>query len=232
MFSFTFGIPPVDVIASIKDAGMRFFGTATTVEEAKLLADAGAEGVVVQGSEAGAHRGTFATDFESGMVGTIALVPQVVDAVSLPVSASGGIMDGRGIAAALALGAQAVQLGTAFLTTTETAIPAAYKQAIPMSSADQTKVTRAFSGRPARGIVNEFMEALDRRQQDILPYPYQNSLTRPMRTEAARRGERDFLSLWAGQGAALARTGSASTLVADLVTETRAAIARLSTLVD
>ncbi|MGH8751403.1 MAG: NAD(P)H-dependent flavin oxidoreductase, partial [Burkholderiales bacterium] len=130
VFSFTFGILPMSAIEAIKARGMVLIGTATTVEEALALEQAGVDAVVAQGSEAGGHRGTFAADFDAAMVGTMALVPQVVDAVTLPVIASGGIMDGRGIAAALALGAGAVQMGTAFLTCDEAGIPEAYKQAI------------------------------------------------------------------------------------------------------
>jgi len=125
---------------------MFLIGTATTVEEAVALEKSGVDAIVTQGSEAGGHRGTFQGSFESGMVGTIALVPQVVDAVKVPVIASGGIMDGRGIAAALVLGASAVQLGTAFLLCKESGIPEAYREAILSAHEDQTRITRAFSG--------------------------------------------------------------------------------------
>jgi len=150
VFSFTFGILPADAIQAIKGRQMFLMGTATTVDEAVALEKAGVDAVVTQGSEAGGHRGTFAGDFAAGMVGTISLVPQVVDAVRIPVVASGGIMDGRGIAAALALGANAVQLGTAFLTCDESGVPNAYKEALLHAREDQTRITRAFSGRPAR----------------------------------------------------------------------------------
>ncbi|MGH7320002.1 MAG: NAD(P)H-dependent flavin oxidoreductase, partial [Candidatus Rokuibacteriota bacterium] len=154
VFSFTFGILPASAIEAIKGRGMFLIGTTTTVEEAVALEQAGVDAIATQGSEAGGHRGTFAVDFDGAMVGTMALVPQVVDAVTVPVVASGGIMDGRGIAAALALGASAVQMGTAFLTCDEAGIPEAYKQAILAAGEHQTRLTRAFSGRPARGIVN------------------------------------------------------------------------------
>ena len=231
VFSFTFGLLPPEAVRAVKARGVFLMGTATTVEEARQLEAAGVDAVVAQGAEAGAHRGTFAAAFEAAMVGTLALVPQVVDAVRVPVVASGGIMDGRGIAAALALGASAVQLGTAFLTTDEAGIPDAYKAAILAAHEDQTRVTRAFSGRPARGIVNRFMSEVEGESGEaVLPYPYQNALTRPLRTAAAQQGRPEFLSLWAGQGVRLARRGSASALVTQLADETEAVIRRLGQL--
>lgn len=230
VFSFTFGMLPATAIAAIKGRGMFLIGTATTVEEAVALAQAGVDAVVTQGSEAGGHRGTFAGAFDMAMVGTMALVPQVVDAVTVPVIASGGIMDGRGIAAALALGAAAVQMGTAFLTCDEAGVPEAYKQAILTACEHQTRLTRAFSGRPARGIVNRFMLAVDRvdAADAILPFPWQNALTRPLRHAAAQQGRAEFLSLWAGQGVRLARRQSAAQLIARLAQETEAVVHRLA----
>jgi nitronate monooxygenase len=227
-FSFTFGVLPADAIAAIKSRGMFLLGTATTVEEAVALERAGVEAVVVQGSEAGGHRGTFGGDFQAGMVGIVALVPQVVDAVRVPVIASGGIMDGRGIAAALALGASAVQMGTAFLTCDEAGIPEAYKQAILGAREDATRLTRAFSGRPARGIVNRFMTEVEGDAGAILPFPLQNTLTRPLRAAAGKAGRAEFLSLWAGQGVRLARRQPAADLVARLAKETAEAVGRLA----
>ena len=232
VFSFTFGILPADAIEAIKQRNMFLMGTATTVDEAIVLEKAGVDAVVTQGSEAGGHRGTFAGSFSSGMVGTISLVPQTVDAVGIPVIVSGGIMDGRGIAAALALGASAVQMGTAFLTCHESGIPAAYKEAILSAHEDQTRITRAFSGRPARGIVNRFMTELEPAgygddSDAILPFPLQNILTRPLRTAAGKQGRAEFLSLWAGQGVRMARQQSAAELIARLVQETAAAIESL-----
>jgi nitronate monooxygenase len=230
VFSFTFGIPPDSAIEAAKSCGMVVMGTATNANEAIELERRGVDAVVAQSAEAGGHRGTFAGDFESGLVGAIALIPLVVDSITVPVVASGGIMDGRGIAAALVLGASAVQLGTAFLTAEEAGIPNAYKEAILRSRETDTRITRAFSGRPARGIRNRFMEAFDGEKEEgaILPFPLQNALTRPMRAAAGKQGRPEFLSLWAGQGLALARRLPAAEIIAALARELRAAQATLA----
>jgi nitronate monooxygenase len=229
VFSFTFGMPAPDAFARLKAAGILTIGTATTVAEARLLVDAGVDAVVAQGAEAGGHRGTFAGEFEASMIGTLSLVPQVVDAVPVPVIASGGIMDGRGIVAALALGASAVQMGTAFLVCEEASVPAAYRDALRRTPGEKTTITRAFSGRPARGIVNEFIEAWHGREHDILPFPLQNAATRPLRNAAGEADDARFLSMWAGQGAALARESLPAAdlvrLLAREIEETRARIA-------
>jgi len=214
--SFTFGLLPVAAVAAIKARDLPLIGTATTVAEAIALRDSGVDAIVAQGSEAGGHRGTFLGDFADAQIGTLALVPQIVDAVGLPVAASGGIMDGRGIAAALALGAGAVQLGTAFLTCHESGVPEVYKSAILQAGENATRITRAFSGRPARGIVNRFMEEVDADGGPIPAFPIQNVLTRALRTAAARQGRAEFLSLWAGQGLRLARRESAAELIGRL----------------
>jgi nitronate monooxygenase len=219
VFSFTFGIPEPAILVELRHQGVAVLGTATTVTEATLLAEAGVDAIVAQGSEAGAHRGTFAAPFEAAMIGTMALVPQVVDAVRVPVIASGGIMDGRGIVAAQALGASAVQMGTAFLTCPESGIPAVYRAAIRTVQGEETALTRAFSGRPARGIVNAFLRAWQGNEEAILPFPLQNGATRPLRTAAARRGDARYLSLWCGQAGGLARDLPAGDLVRQLVQE-------------
>jgi nitronate monooxygenase len=227
VFSFTFGIPAADLMRQMKHRGIKLAGTATTVAEARALEHAGVDAIVAQGSEAGAHRGSFIAPLEDSLIGTIALVPQIVDAVALPVIASGGIMDGRGIAAAAALGASGVQLGTAFLTCPESGAPAAYKAAIRTARDDGTLLTRAFSGRLARGITNAFAAEMEGDKNDLLPYPAQNNLTRPMRTAAARKGSTDCLSLWAGQAAPLAREMPAAELVGQLLSETEAMLASI-----
>jgi len=236
VFSFTFGVLASSAGEQVKARGLMLAGTATTVDEAIALERTGVDIVVAQGSEAGGHRGSFAgpldaVAFERGMIGTLALVPQIVDAVRVPVIASGGIMDGRGIAAALALGAAGAQLGTAFLTCEEAGVPDVYKQAILDAHEDQTRITRAFSGRPARGIVNRFMREVEApwwpHQFSILPFPLQNALTRPLRAAAAKQGRAEFLSLWAGQGVRMARRMKAADLVTALVRETEEAVVRL-----
>jgi nitronate monooxygenase len=231
VFSFTFGIFSSEAIAAIKSRGMLVWGTATTVQEAIALEKAGADAVIAQGSEAGGHRGTFLGEFSAGMIGTMALVPQIVDAVSVPVIASGGISDGRGIAAALTLGASAVQLGTSFLTCGESGVPEAYRRAILEAREDQTRITRAFSGRPARGIVNRFMTTIEGEEPvAILPFPMQNVLTRPLRNAARQQGRAEFLSLWAGQALRLATRESATHLVSRLAREAEEAIDRAASL--
>jgi nitronate monooxygenase len=226
VFSFTFGRMPAAVLARCRELGILTVGTATTVREAVALEQDGVDAVVAQGAEAGGHRGTFLDGFDASLIGTMALVPQMADAVSVPVIASGGIMDGRGIAAALALGADVAQMGTAFLTTEESGISDAYKAVLPASRSEQSRVTRAFSGRPARGIVNAFMRDADAIAADILPYPLQNALTRPMRTAGGKSGNINVLSLWAGQGAPLARRETTASLVQRLARETAAAQTR------
>lgn len=219
-FSFTFGIPDAAILARFKRAGTYVMGTATNVEEARRLAAAGVDAIVAQGSEAGAHRGTFAAPFETAMIGLMALVPQIVAAVPhLPVVAAGGIMDGRGIVAAQALGAAAAALGTAFLAADEAGIPEAYKARLVAADPDRTRVTRAFSGRPARGLVNAFMEEAEALPDGIPPFPLQNAATRALRTAAAKAGDTERLSLWAGQGVGLARRMKAAALMERLIEE-------------
>jgi len=230
VFSFTFGVMPAEIIQAAKARGMLVIGTATTVAEAVVLERAGVDAVIAQGAEAGGHRGTFLGDPRSAMVGTLALVPQVVDAIRGPVVAAGGIADGRGIAAVLALGASAAMLGTAFLTCDEAGIPDIYKQAILEASADQTALTTAFSGRAARGIVNRFLAEMTEAERSgaVLPFPLQNALTRPMRAAAAQQGRADLLSLWAGQGCGLSRAYSSGDLVRALAAEAEAVLQRFA----
>lgn len=221
VFSFTFGVPHADDIARLHQRGIAVIGTATTLREGRILAEAGVEAIVAQGAEAGAHRGTFAGAFEVSMVPTLHLVDQLREGP--PVIAAGGLMDGADIGAALAHGASAAALGTAFLVSPESGAAEAHKQAILSAKADTTVVTRAFSGRPARGLYNGFIAALDSRAARILPYPLQNALTRPMRNEAGRKGMAEYLSLWAGKGVARARAMPAGDLVRTLVAEMHAA---------
>lgn len=226
-FSFTLGALAREDVAALARAGAVVMGTATTVREARSLEAAGCHVIVAQGGEAGGHRGTFLGLAEHGLAGTVALVPQIVDAVALPVVAAGGIMDGRGIAAALALGAQGVSLGTAFLACPESGASRPYKEAIlARADDDPTTLTRAFSGGLARGLRNRFTEEMA--GAPVLPFPLQNALTSDMRRAAAKAGNADLLSLWAGQAVSLARARGAADLVRDLVRETEQAVARLA----
>jgi nitronate monooxygenase len=217
VFSFTFGVPSADDIARLHAENIVVIGTATTEEEGTILSKANVDAIVAQGAEAGAHRGTFAHAFEESMVPTLDLVEQIVRTVKTPVIASGGLMDGKGIAAALDRGALAVQLGTAFLACQESGAAGAYKRAVLNAKRDTTVITRAYSGRHARGLKNDFIDMVP--ESAILPFPIQNSLTRPMRAAAAKKGEAGFLSLWAGTGVTRTRSMPAAELVATLVAE-------------
>lgn len=221
VFSFTFGVPRPELLDLARRLDVLSIGTATTAEEARHLTDAGVDAIVAQGAEAGAHRGTFLGDFEKAMVPTLDLVRSIVAEVRTPVIASGGLMEGRDIAATLAAGACAAQLGTAFLLCPESGASIPYKYALiaARSKPNATVITRAYSGRPARGLRNEFIARLEGKEEMILPYPAQNALTRAMRTAAAKQGHPEFLSLWAGTGVARAREMSAGDLVKTLVKE-------------
>ena len=226
--SFTFGLLPTKANDQLKAQGTFLMGTATTVEEARQLEKAGVDAVIAQGSEAGAHRGTFAVRAEEALIGTVALVPQVVDAVRVPVIASGGIMDGRGLVAALALGASAVQMGTAFLACKEAGTNAAYREALLRGGKGATTLTRAFSGRMARGLSNEFIEKWNAAGVEHLPYPWQNAFTQPMRRAAANVGHASLLSLWAGQGVGMLRETTAEQLITELREEMKEALLNLN----
>ena len=219
VFSFTFGVPSPVQISALKQRGIAVIGTATTMLEGRQLAEAGVDAIVAQGAEAGAHRGTFAAPFEESMMPLVQLVRGICRSIALPVIASGGIMDGRDAAAAIKLGAAAVQLGTAFLPCPESGASPAYKRALLTAKNDVTVITRAFSGRPARGIANGFIAMVKGKEETILPFRQQNDLTRPMRTAAGQLGVADFISLWAGQGVARSRAVPAADLVATLVEE-------------
>lgn len=219
VFSFTFGALEPQLVGRLKENGTTVVGTATTVEEARRLEADGADLVVAQGAEAGGHRATFLTGFEEALVGTIALVPQVADAVTVPVIASGGIMDGRGLAAALALGAGAVQMGTAFVVCEESGAHPSYKEAVLGAASNRTAITRAFSGRPARGIENRFLREMRDHETELPPYPVHNAWTMDIRASAQEQDRPEFMSLWAGQAARLGRPMPASELTRKVVEE-------------
>jgi nitronate monooxygenase len=223
MASFTFGVLARAQVEALQQAGTYVVGTANTVAEARAWAEVGADGVCVQGAEAGGHRGAFLADVEESLVGTLALTATVVAAVDLPVIAAGGIMDGRGVAAVLALGAKAAQMGTAFLLTDQATTSAPWRRAIAQAPDDPTRLTRAFSGRFARGIENRFMREMRAVERDVPAYPVQNRLTQPLRAAAAAAGDAEMLSLWAGQAVKLAGPGDAETLVRRWWSEAQAA---------
>jgi nitronate monooxygenase len=227
-FSFTFGSLDAPIIRELHDLGMAVLGTATTVEEARSLEAAGIDAVVAQGSEAGGHRGTFAAPFEQALIGTMALVPQICDAVRVPVVAAGGIMDGRGVVAAIALGAAAVQLGTAFLATPESGAHALHKKALlTRYEADPTRLTAAITGKPVRAFSNRLITEMEK-GGFTLPYPYQGSLSADIRQAALRQERPEFAAMLAGQGAPLTMAKPAAQLFRDLVTEAEQVAARLS----
>jgi nitronate monooxygenase len=227
VFSVTSGILSPEDVRALKGRGAVVMGTATTPDEARALAASGMQAIVVQSSEAGGHRATFTSPPEEALVGMMALLPRAADAVAVPVIAAGAIMDGRGIAAAFALGASGVQLGTAFLACPESGASPPYKAAVlaARGGGDPTVLTRAFSGRLARALSNHFTDAAV--GAPILPYPYQNALTAELRQSAAKAGRADLISLWAGQAVALARSRPAGDLVRELLSEARAVIERL-----
>lgn len=230
VFSFAFGLPG-KYGEEAKAAGMKLIGMATTLEEAKALHAVGVDAIVAQGGEAGGHRGTFHVD-EKPMgecIGTMALVPLLADALpDVPIVAAGGIMDGRGLVAALALGAEAIQVGTRFLTCRESTAHPVYKAQLLEAKETDPQITRAFSGRPARGIANRLMRRFAERGSAALPYPLQNSVTRELRTAAARQNDAAYMSLWAGQGVAqLKEAGeSAAEIVASYMREAERVIQR------
>lgn len=207
------GLFPPEIVARLKACGIAWICNATTVAEARAAEAAGADAVVAQGAEAGGHRGTFENAAaEQSQVGLFVLLPQVADAVRIPVIAAGGIMDGRGIAAALTLGASAVQLGTAFLRSPEAAIHPAWSAAIAATAPEDTVLTRGFSGRLARGIRNQVTEAFAGALRPA-PYPVQRALMVKVRAAAEAAGDASRMQAWAGQGAALARAEPAGEIV-------------------
>ena len=217
------GLYPGDVVGRMKTSGIAWFATATTLAEALLAEAAGADVIVAEGAEAGGHRGAFdPSRAERELVGLFALVPAIVDAVQLPVVAAGGIADARGVAAALTLGASAVQIGTGLLRCPESGISAAWADALAHTQPEETMLTRAFTGRPGRSIATAYaLAATDPDAPEPMPYPVQRGLTRAMTVAAARSGDIDRIQAWAGQAAARARAEPAAAVVADIWTGAR-----------
>lgn len=217
--SFTFGLPTPEIVEKLKAKDITVMATATTVEEAIKIEALGIDVIIAQGSEAGGHRGNFLKGTQDSLIGLISLIPQIADRVKIPIIAAGGIMDGRGIAAALTLGASAAQMGTAFLTTEESGAHELYKQAILRASPTETTLTKAFSGKYARGISNEFMDYFEKNPTEILAYPVQNTLTQAIRSAAQEKENAEYMSLWSGQSPHLARDESVSELMNRIVNE-------------
>jgi nitronate monooxygenase len=224
LFSFTFGVPPATALAALREAGVATCGTATSLAETVALRDAGVDMICVQGAEAGGHRGGFLGPPEDSLVGVGTLVAAARRTVELPLLAAGGIMDGQGIAAALVSGADAAQLGTAFLRCPEAGTSAPYRAALEAARDVDTVITKAFSGRAARGIRNALSEALA--GVPVPAYPVMNKLTRELRRRAAAAGDSSMLSLWAGHGVAQGRALPARDLLVALVAEVDRALAR------
>jgi nitronate monooxygenase len=217
VFSFIFGVPPSEVLDECRRKGIVTIGTATTPEEAAVLADAGVDAVVASGLEAGGHRGSFLRTAEDSLTGTMSLVPRVVDAVDVPVIAAGGIADARGVIAALALGAEAVQIGTAFLACEESGASRLHREALRGPDAGHTGLTRGFTGRLARGIRNRLMDELNRNEAESLPYPLQRGLVRNLSVAAEAAGRSDLMPLWAGQSAGLSTCTGVVSFLTSLV---------------
>jgi nitronate monooxygenase len=201
---------------------MLTIGVATTPDEAMVLEQAGVDVVIASGFEAGGHRGSFLLPAEESLTGTFSLVPQVADAVSVPVIAAGGIADARGIVAAFALGAEGVQIGTAFLACEESAASVHHRKALLSGKARRTGLTRGFTGRLARGIHNQLLEELNRPGVEILPFPLQHAVVRILSILAQKAAQPELLPLWAGQSASLSRQSNAKTLLQTLVSEVSA----------
>ena len=219
-FSFIYGIPSKQILDEFRRKGIVLIGTATTVDEALALEQAGVDAIAASGFEAGGHRGSFLQPSEDSLTGTMALVPQVVDTVKLPVVAAGGIGDARGIVAALALGAEGVQMGTAFLACEESGANPLHRNALLNGQAKQTALTRGFTGRLARGIKNRLLDELNRNDIEILPYPLQRALVRHLSIPAEKAGKPELLPLWAGQSANLSRCTDVRALLDTLVKQT------------
>lgn len=222
--SFHFGLPDDALVARVRATGAKVLSSATTVDEARWLEDHGCDAIIAQGAEAGGHRGMFLSDDVARQVGTMALVPQVVDAVGVPVIAAGGIGDARGIVAAFALGAAGVQLGTAYLRCPEARVSAAHRRALQGARDDATALTNVFTGRPARGIVNRLMREVGPMSGEAPAFPLAGGAVAPLRAASEAKGEGDFSPLWAGQAAGLGREMPAGELTKKLAAE---ALARL-----
>jgi nitronate monooxygenase len=222
--SFHFGLPEQALLARVKASGCLVIASVTTVKEAVWLEQRGVDVVIAQGAEAGGHRGMFLTEKISEQPGNFALVPQIVDAVKVPVIAAGGIGDGRGIAAAFALGASGVQIGSAYLRCPESKVTAAGRAALAEGRDDSTVITNVMTGRPARGVQNRLMREAGPISPDAPPFPHAATALAPLKAAAEKQGRADFTNLWAGQAIAMGRELPAAELTRDLA---KSALARL-----
>lgn len=225
--SFHFGLPERSLLERVRATGAKIIASATTVAEARWMEDHGCHAVVAMGAEAGGHRGNFISMETARQVGTFALVPQIADAIKVPVIAAGGISDARGIVAAFALGASAVQIGTAYLFCPEAKISALHRKALENAADDDTVITNVFTGRPARGIVNRIIRDLGPITPLAPAFPLAGSATAPLRTKSEALGSPDFSNLWSGQAARLAPRGlSAGELTRKLASEALAKLVK------
>jgi nitronate monooxygenase len=217
--SFHFGLPHPALVQRLKARGIKIFSSATSVAEARWLEARGCDAIITQGSEAGGHRAMFLEQAVETQTGTMALLPQVVNAVSVPVISAGGIMDGRGIAAAIALGACAAQLGSAYLFCPEANVSPLYRQALAETADNGTAITNLFTGRPARGIVNRFVREAGPMSDTAPDFPHAATLIAPLRAASEKAGSTDYMQMWAGQAAGLGRVMPAFELTRKLVEE-------------
>ena len=223
--SFHFGLPEPHLMQRVAATGARILSSATTVDEAMWLEAAGCHAIIAQGAEAGGHRGMFRSRDIATQIGTLSLVPQIVDAVRVPVIAAGGITDGRGIAAALMLGAAGVQIGTAYLFCPEAMIATPHRRALAEGNRRETALTNVFTGRPARGIVNRAIRELGPMSPSAPAFPLAGGALAPLRMATEPAGREDFLPMWSGQSAGLGRAAPAADLTRQLA---EAALARLA----
>jgi nitronate monooxygenase len=217
VLSFIYGIPPKEILDECRVKGIVIVGTATTPDEAIVLQEANVDVIAASGFEAGGHRGSFLRASEDSLTGTFSLVPQVADLVSVPVVAAGGIADARGVVAAFALGAEGVQIGTAFLACEESGASPQYREALLSGRARRTALTRGFTGRLARGIENRLLDVMNAPGVDVLPYPLQRFLVRNVSGPAENSGREELIPMWAGQSANLAHHTKATQLLDALV---------------
>ncbi len=230
--SFHFGLPDKMMVQRVKAVGAQIISSATTVSEARWLEDHGCDAIIAQGYEAGGHRGMFLSDDLATQVGTFALLPQIVDVVTVPVIAAGGIADGRGIAAALLLGASGVQIGTAYLFTPQATISPMHREALGKASTSATALTNVFTGRPARSLLNRIVHEVGPMSDDTPPFPLAASAIGPIRTAAEAAGSGEFSPLWSGQAAALGRQMEAGELTRLLMSDARDRLCALSQSLD